>query len=89
MTTPGTRFGKNDTIYASINTSGDGAGKKIAAKWTFQDGQTVHEESRDMTGADTTYEFHVANPKGWPAGKYKVDVSMDGGAAQSREFEVK
>ena len=83
-------FGKTDTIYASVNTSGAAAaGNKLNAKWSYQDGQAVHTEDRVMDGADTIYEFHIQNPKGWPVGKYKVDVTLDGGQLQTREFEVK
>ena len=90
VTTASAVFGKTDTIYASVNTSGAAAaGNKLNAKWSYQDGQTVHTEDRVMDGADTIYEFHIQNPKGWPVGKYKVDVTLDGGQLQTREFEVK
>ena len=90
VTTASAVFGKTDTIYASVNTSGAAAaGNKLNAKWSYQDGQTVHTEDRVMDGADTMYEFHIQNPKGWPVGKYKVDVTLDGGQLQTREFEVK
>lgn len=41
----------------------------------------VNDESRDMnlTGAGST-NFQFAKPDGWPAGKYKVYVSMNGNA---------
>ena len=90
VTTASAVFGKTDTIYASINTSGAAtATNKLNAKWSYQDGQTVHTEDRAMQGADTIYEFHINNPKGWPVGKYKVDITVDGGQLQTREFEVK
>ena len=90
VTTASAVLGKTDTIYASVNTSGAAAaGNKLNAKWSYQDGQTVHTEDRVMDGADTIYEFHIQNPKGWPVGKYKVDVTLDGGQLQTREFEVK
>ena len=90
VTTPSAVFGKNDTIYASVNTSGAAAGgNKLNAKWTFQDGQTVHTESRDMAGADTMYTFKINNPNPWPAGTYTVAIDVDGGVAQTRQFEVR
>lgn len=90
VTTANAVFGKTDTIYASVNTSGAAtATNKLNAKWSYQDGQTVHTEDRAMQGADTIYEFHINNPKGWPVGKYKVDLTLDGGQLQTREFEVK
>jgi hypothetical protein len=95
IATPMTTFGPKDTIYVSIgsNTSDPAASvpSKLTAKWTHLDSnQTVNEESRDLTlmGMNNT-EFHIAKPDGWPTGKYKVEVALDGNVVQSREFEVK
>ena len=82
-------FGVRDTIYVSVKTEGTGSGT-LAAKWTFQDGQTVEESSQsiDPTG-DAWHEFHIQKASAWPAGKYKVDVTLNGAAAGSKEFEIK
>ncbi|GAB3345167.1 hypothetical protein [Lysobacter tyrosinilyticus] len=95
IATPMTTFGPKDTIYVAIgtNTSDPAASVpgKLGVKWTHVDSnQTVNEESRDatLTGAGST-EFHIAKPSGWPTGKYKVEVSLDGNVVQSRDFEVK
>ena len=86
-------FAPADTIFAAVATrTADAAATvpgKLSAKWTYQDGQTVHSESRDMAGADTVYAFKINNPNPWPVGKYIVAIDVDGGAAQIREFEVK
>ena len=90
VTTASAVFVPADVIYASVNTAGAAAaGNKLNAKWTYQDGQTVAVEDRTMDGADTVYAFKIENPKGWPVGKYKVDVTLDGAQLQTREFEVK
>ena len=93
--TPKTTFAPKDTIYASIGTTtSDPAASvpgKLSVKWTHVDSnQTVKEDSRDvnLTGTGTT-EFHIAKPDGWPTGKYKVEVALDGNVVQTREFEVK
>jgi hypothetical protein len=89
-----TTFAPKDTIYASIaTTTSDPAATvpgKLTAKWSFQDGQVVNEESKDVSlaGAGQT-EFHISKPDGFPAGKYKVEVSLDGNVVQSKDFEVK
>lgn len=95
VATPATAFAPKDTIYASIGTStSDPAASvpaKVGVKWTHVDSnQTVNEETRDLTlmGSNNT-EFHIAKPDGWPAGKYKVEVSLDGNVVQTREFEIK
>ena len=90
VTTTTAVFAPTDAIYAAVNTAGAASpGNKLSAKWTYQDGQTVYSEDRTMDGADTVYAFKIENPKGWPVGKYKVDVTLDGGQLQTREFEVK
>lgn len=95
IATPMTTFAPKDTIYVSIGTTtSDPAASvpgKLTAKWSHLDSnQTVNEESRDLTltGTNST-EFHIAKPDGWPTGKYRVEVALDGNVVQSREFEVK
>ena len=64
---------------------------KLGVKWSHVDSnQTVNEDSRDLTLTGTgATEFHIAKPDGWPKGKYKVEVALDGTVVQTREFEVK
>lgn len=91
---PASTFAPRDTIYASVTTrTSDAAATvpgRLSAKWTFQDGQTVHEDSRDLnlTGDGVT-AFQISKPDGFPAGRYKVEISLDGSVVQSKEFEVK
>ena len=91
---PASTFSPKDTIYASVTTrTSDAAATvpgKLGAKWTYQDGQTVHEDSRDLnlTGDGVT-AFQISKPDGFPAGRYKVEVSLDGTVVQSKDFEVK
>jgi hypothetical protein len=89
VTAPATTFGRRDTIYVSVATEGAAPSKTIAAKWTYQDGQVVKEQSEAIapTGPAAT-EFHISKPSPWPVGKYKVEISVDGAPAGSKEFEV-
>jgi hypothetical protein len=90
VTAPSTTFGRRDTIYASVATEGAAPSKAISAKWTFQDGQVVKEQSESIapTGPAAT-EFHISKKGSWPVGKYKVEVSVDGASAGSKDFEIK
>lgn len=91
---PSTTFAPKDTIYASVTTSTSDATAsvpaKLGAKWSFEDGQVVNEETTDvnLSGSGDT-EFHISQPTGLPAGKYKVEISLDGNVVQSKDFEVK
>jgi hypothetical protein len=90
VTTPMTVFAPSDTIYAAVSTTGAAPSAAIVAHWTFGDGQLVDEGSQSIapTG-DAVTTFHIAKPDGWPVGKYKVDISLDGNPVASQEFEVK
>lgn len=94
VTTAATTFKPTDKIFASITTvTSDPSASvpgKLGAKWSFQDGQVVNDESRDVTlTGDGNTAFSIAKPDGWPEGKYKVEVSLDGNVVQTKEFEVK
>lgn len=98
VTAPMTTFGAKDTIYAAVSTgTSDPAASvagKLGAKWTYlnADGSvtTVHEESKDLSFAgDGVTDFQISKPDGWPLGKYKLEVTLDGNVVQTREFEVK
>jgi hypothetical protein len=83
-------FAAGDTIYAVIASDGASPSVTLAAKWTYEDGQLVNETSQAIapTGPAAT-EFHIAKPDGWPAGKYKVEITANGALAGSKEFEVR
>ena len=83
-------FAPNDTIYASVATSGSSSSATLRAKWTFEDGQVVDESTRAIaaSGNERT-EFHISKPDGWPAGKYKVQVFVNDQAAESKDFEIR
>ena len=95
VTAPMTSFAPKDTIIAAVATgTSDPAASvagKLGAKWTHVDSsQVVHEETKDITFAgDGVTDFQISKPDGWPTGKYKVEISLDGNVVQTREFEVK
>ena len=91
VSSPATSFKPKDTIYVSVATEGSGTSPKtISAKWTYEDGQVVKEDSESIRPAGpAATEFHIAKPGGWPAGKYKVEIAVDGTPAGSKDFEVK
>jgi len=85
-------FGKKDTIYVSIDTTGAGTAT-LKAKWTYHMGGKVTVVKEDPpqtinpTGPATT-EFHVSKPGGWPAGQYQVELFLDDKSIGVRTFNV-
>lgn len=90
VTEPTSTFGRRDTIYASVNTVGATNDAKVAAKWTFQTGQVVDssEQTISPTGAAHT-EFHISKRTPWPAGKYRLEIFLNGTSNSVKEVEVK
>ena len=85
------RFGKKDTIYAAVDTSGAGTAT-LKARWTYRKGGeeiVVKEDSQTIvpTGPATS-EFHISKPDGWPAGDYQVEIFVDDKSAGSKTFSV-
>ena len=82
-------FKPSDMIYASVMTSGASPNTTLQARWTFQDGQVIDSTTQSIapTG-DAVTTFHIMKPDGFPKGKYKVTVLLNGAEAKSKEFEV-
>jgi len=82
-------FKPNDAVYASIATAGAAPSAMLKARWTYQDGQVVDESTQTIapTG-DARTEFHISKPDGWPVGKYKLEVFLNGASAGTKDFEV-
>jgi hypothetical protein len=85
-------FGKKDTIYASVDTTGAGTAT-LKAKWTYRaDGKVavVKEDAQTITSTGpASSEFHVSKPDGWPAGDYQVEISVADKPAGTKSFTVK
>jgi len=85
VTTPSTTFATTDkTIYASVDTTGEGHAK-LRALWSYVKGDKTTQVNEttmefDATGPATN-EFHVDNTKAWPKGDYKVEIFLNDGAA--------
>ena len=83
-------FKRTDTIYASVDTDGNGSGSSLTAHWTFEDGQVVDETTQTLAvSGPAVTEFHISKPDGFPVGKYKVEIRLNGKAVETKDFEVK
>jgi hypothetical protein len=80
------------TIYASVATEGRSTGATLNAKWSYLEGtgQLVSSVSQSIaTDGPAVTTFKVQNPDLWPEGKYKVEISLDGKAVATQDFEIK
>jgi len=87
---PTFQFAPGDTVYVSVGTTGAPDNATLTAVWHFQSGKVVDSTSRTIRPeGPVNTEFHVANPKGWPVGTYKVTIYADGDSVDARTFAVK
>ena len=90
ISAPAAEFAPSDTVYTSIVSEGASPQVTIVARWTYEDGQLVKEDTQVIApNGPAATEFHIAKPDGFPEGKYKVEVTANGKPAGSREFQVK
>lgn len=89
VTAPTTTFSPGNTIYAAVATTGKGTAT-LDAKWIYQDGQTIKEDSKSIAAdGPATTTFSISKPDGWPTGNYKIEVTLNGTPAMSKDFTVK
>jgi len=91
LQTATTAFGPKDTIYLVVTSEGMAPQKALETRWTYGPKDVlVHEEAKTVTppsAAPLHTEFHISKPSGWPAGDYKVTLTVDG-QAQTKTFSV-
>ncbi len=79
-------------IYASVETRGRTDGVTLSARWSYNEGKgqlvSAISQSIATTGPAVT-TFKIQNPNVWPAGKYSVEIALDGKPVSTRAFEVK
>jgi hypothetical protein len=94
ISVPRTTFATMDDVFVAVSTTtGDPAASvpgKLGVKWTHTDSnQVIHEETKDVvfSGSGVT-NFRISKSDGWPAGSYRVEISLNGALAQARNFQV-
>ncbi len=88
---PTTTFKPTDRINALVKTVDAAPGNKVAATWWYvKTNQVIKSDTIALvqTGANNT-QFFIERAKGWPAGDYRVDVTLNGGVPRQAAFSVK
>jgi hypothetical protein len=81
-----------DTFYVVKEFANAPDYTKAKAVWTAVDVEGVEAnhliDQAEVTSGDGTINFKLTNNNQWPAGKYKVDLSLNDKLAQTLNFEV-
>lgn len=73
-----------DTVYASLSAKGRTGTAKVY--WTAPNGLSAKEEEKALSGENVSFEFSRAD--GMKAGKYNVEIDVDGVPAGIVDFTV-
>lgn len=88
---PTTTFKPKDRINALVKTVDAAQGNTVAATWWYvKTNQLIKSDTIALVqnGANNT-QFFIERAKGWPAGDYRIDVTLNGGAPRQATFTVK
>jgi hypothetical protein len=89
VTEPTTVFETTDVVYATVQTTGSAANVTLRAAWTHDDGALVAESMRMITPTGPlTTTFQAFRPRGWPVGRYRLEIFANGALAAKKDFEV-
>jgi hypothetical protein len=77
-------FSTSDTVYASLSAKGRTGTAKVY--WTGADGLSAKEEEKALSGENVSFQFSRAD--GMKAGKYNVEIDVDGVPAGIVDFTV-
>ena len=82
-------FASKDKIHASVLSTGAHDGLRLSAKWLAPDGSVVAQTEQPLAPTTATATtFSIANPTGWPAGDYQLQIAVNGSTLQTRTFKV-
>jgi len=85
-----TTFSPEQTIYASVRTTGVAPAATLLAKWFYREnGELANASSQVISpNGPATTSFHISKPDGWPVGGYQVQIYVDNVLAAKQDFKV-
>lgn len=92
------QFSQGDIFFALADLENAPPGTIVEAKWLvvqvdgYDPGEIVYEQAlsdfADETFTGLIY-FQLSNDTGWPVGKYRVDMYLNGAYVEAKEFSVR
>ncbi len=83
------RFKSTDGVFLSIRTKGTANKYTLSSKWLDPSGKTLTEYSQIIsTAGQTDTVFSLSKPDGWPKGRYRVALSINGKPLRTVPFTV-
>lgn len=83
------QYGLSDTMYASLPVKGRPAGAVVKVYWTYQDGMSHKEETKNVEAGVEAVSFQFSTADGMKRGSYSVQIDVDDAPAGIVDFVVK
>ena len=85
------RFIPTDDVWASVIVEGTAPRATLQARWLTDGGGVLEQSSQEITPTGrTVVAFHAAaRPGGWPLGRYKLELLLDGVVGGTQPFEIR
>lgn len=88
VTTSMAKYSVNDTVYASIPTSGRAPLSDVSVYWSYQDGTSHKQERKQIPSGEKYVNFSFAKADGLRPGKYTVQVDVGDVPVGIMDFSV-
>jgi len=81
---------QNHTFHAVVKVHNAPAGTVVGANWTVLDDgeELVYSKELVLDGEQDFAHFTLSNPQDWESGTYHVEITLDGKAKRTINFEV-
>jgi hypothetical protein len=78
----------DDALRATVVTQGAAESARLRCRVSHADARLAEAETQFVPAGTSVTEFRLWRVDGWPDGRYRVDVELDGRGAASREVQV-
>jgi hypothetical protein len=83
-------FWTTDTFYVSVAAEGQEPNARLKARWKFQDGTVVDENTKTVAiNGPTVVAFESKKADRWEPGDYKVEILVNDVLAGSKELNAR
>jgi len=84
-------FWTTDKFCVAVAVDGSEPSAQLKARWKYQDGTQVAEDTKTVpVNGPTVVAFEAAPPDGrWKAGDYNVEILLDGVSAATKELNAR
>ena len=90
---PTTVFAPDEIFYCVVELANAPDDTTVKASWTVVQAEGVEPnfflDETELTSGSSSLHFELSNTNLWPAGKYKVDLYLNGELDRTLEFEVR